>query len=336
MKKIVIVSVIFIMLVLLFTYSIGVEMRILQELTGNIEIVSDYGIRRIFLPNAKVENILEKRADYLINDFDSTPNSRDRVLAVTGVGYEKSRLVMFSPNKDMKLIMKDGPLKPAFSPDGGNIAFLSREHDESPKDSDLVELEYFLYVTNREGQLKRQISKRSFALYKPSWYPDSRRISISTWDCKIYIVNLKTGEENKIIEFGEAPSVSHDGKKIAYLSNEVDPILQNRIVNHRNMNRKEYHMILAEKGAKQKELVELGQYRLKHAIYIYDIESQKKTRVSDIVWIEQPVVWSPDDKYLLYNDRADVSNDIYVLDINSGKKEKISSENGRVMTWQLQ
>lgn len=218
---------------------------------------------------------------------------------------------------------------PSFSPDGKIIAYLFYKYEKEPKN--WIDDSY-LYLTKTDGSSDRQVSGLSYFIGKPSWFPDSRRLAIASKDYKVYIVNTETGEERKIIDFGIAPTISHDGKRIAYLSKDVDDSIKKKMIEYQLMSRKEYEETWMKKEDKREEM-EFSKLFLTNAIYLYDVDTGQSKKISDEGWIAQPAVWSPDDKYLVYNDRRAVVNDIFVLDVKTGEKEQLKGKHGRVMVW---
>jgi Tol biopolymer transport system component len=331
-KRYLILSAIVLALAISFTF-IARHNSFISELKGYVETVSDFGIRKISFPQITSKEIFKKRTDYFVYAFDTSPDGKNRVLAVEGVGYNLQRLVMYLSNNEMKTILsREIILGPNFSPDGSNIAYLSSA-DKTVGKGKKLNKDLFVYTIKPDGSSNRCDSNLPLDRFRTSWFPDGERLAASTNDLKIYIINTKNSEAKEIIDFGEAPAISHDGKKIAYLSNDVDASIKKKIIDYRNITEKEYQNIIAEKGTRQKELIELDQYSLKHSIYMYDVVTGKSKKLTEAVWIEQPVIWSPDDKYLLYNDRAYVSDDIYVVDLQTGQKKKITAETGTVMVW---
>ena len=97
------------------------------------------------------------------------------------------------------------------------------------------------------------------------------------------------------------------------------------------MTKEYYYQIYKKRG--DKEELKFSRNFTHYSIYIYDINTGKSTKVTKELPIENPVVWSPDDRYLSYNDRTFSRKDIYILDLQVGKSEKIPNVSGRVMTW---
>ncbi|AQR73386.1 amidohydrolase family protein [Sphingomonas sp. LM7] len=116
-------------------------------------------------------------------------------------------------------------VQPRFSPDGRRIAFTS---DRGGGDN--------IWVMNRDGSDKRQVTKEEFRLLnQPSWSPDGRYIaakkhfttgrSLGTGEVWLYHVSggggvmlVKRPNETHQKELGE-PIYAHDGKSIFYTRN---------------------------------------------------------------------------------------------------------------------
>jgi hypothetical protein len=125
----------------------------------------------------------------------------------------------------------------------------------------------------------------------------------------------------------------HYRKTIAYLSKEADAALKKKILDYRRMTVDEYERLEKERGDGFKEIEETSKALLHYGIYLYDLKSETSRKLTEELPIDLSVVWSPDDKYLLYNDEKFLGHDIHVLDIHTGKREKIASVNGALMAW---
>ncbi len=303
--------------------------KIMNRLTGYIETTFDGAIQKINLPTDKMEVPFKKYTNnYYVSRFDVSPDGKDKILEISEFRRfpEADLLVLFSNNKDFKILLsKNFARWPAFSPDGKTIAYLNGDPRKEPKKNWIPD--YNLYLINADGTSNRQISDLWLYITKPSWFPDGKRLAISTRDFKIYIINTETGEEKKIIDFGLAPSVSHDGKKIAYLSKDIDESVKNKMIEFQDM------PVDAVVEKDERATMEFSRLFLIYSFNIYDIETGKSKKLSKDFWVEERAIWSPDDRYLLFNDRRAVTNDIYVLDTKTGEAEEISSHKGRVMAW---
>lgn len=304
--------------------------KIMDKLSGHIEIVFDGSIQRIDLPSGQMKEIFAKNLNYYVISFDISLDGKERVLATSGDIGNPTRFVTLSKGNQLKtLLSKIFISSPSISPDGKSLAYLFHKYEREPKNwiGDL-----FLYLIKTDGSSDKKISKLSYRQDKPSWFPDGKRLAVGSKDLSIYIVDIETGLEQKIIDFGTAPAVSHDGKRIAYLSKEIDDSVKKKMIDFQNLSRKEYHETFMKKEDKREEL-EFAKLFLHYSIFLYDLETKQSKKITDELAIEQSVIWSPNDKYLLYNDETWYGNDIFVLDIATGEKEKIDDLHGRIMGW---
>jgi Tol biopolymer transport system component len=316
-----------VLIVLSIFYSTRTE-SMMNKLTGNIEILSDSNIFRVNLSSEEKEVILTKNKDYLISSFHTSPDIKMRVIATTGSVDDPTRLVLYSGNKRFETILKKVFVGyPSFSPDGKYIAYLKKDYNSNKWIDD-----WYLYLVNIDGSSDRQLTNLSLSNYRPSWFPDGEKLIVTSKNMSIFIVNAKTGEASKIINHGIAPSLSNDGKSIAYLSKEVDLETTNLINDYVNMS-KENYITASNDEEKSKNMNEIESFFFKNSIYIYNIESDEYKKLTEILPIEAPVLWSPKDKYLLFNDEKTLGHEIYVIDIETSAKKNLSSIKGEIMYW---
>lgn len=330
MKKVIIyIGVAAIAITLLLSVGLATNKSKLAGLSGCIEIVSDYGIERVCLPSGRTEAVLNKSPEYLVGTFDVSHDGTERVLAVLGYGGKPERLI-YLRNKSLKTILPKNFVRcPSFSPDSEYVAYLYHEYDG--KTQNWVD-DMFLYVIMPDGSSHRQVSKLSLNQHKPSWFPDRKRLALGTKDMKIVIVDIETGRERKIIDFGIAPTVSNDGKKIAYLSKEVEDSIKAKMVESRNLSKEHYEKFKMGRQGTSEE-IEFSKLFLHYSIYIYDMETGQSMKMTDELSIEKPVLWSADDKHLLYNDEKSLGHEVYALHIETREKAKIEGVNGELMAW---
>ena len=306
--------------------------HIVDRCTGYIEIVSNSHMEGFRLPSGPSERIAIAPGA-LVDDFDVSRDGRGR--AITIAGYDDFNLLIYSDNNKANTISSKAFIKnPAFSPDGKRIAYLQRnKSDPGNRLQEAWIKDWYLYLIAADGSANRQQSALGFARFKPSWFPDGKRLAISTKDYKIYIIDVETKQETKIVEFGYAPTVSHDGAKILYLSHDIAEPIMKRIIAHLRMKTGEYEKIMSSQSKAKTDLLEIEEYQLKHSLYLYDMATQTSKKITDEVWVEEPALWSPDDSCLIYNDRSYVNNRIFLLDAKTGRREQLQGKEGRIMVW---
>jgi Tol biopolymer transport system component len=192
--------------------------------------------------------------------------------------------------------------QPRFSPDGNRIAFTS---DRGGGDN--------IWIMNRDGSDKRQLSKEDFRLLnQPSWSPDGRFIaakkhfttgrSLGTGEIWLYHVSggagvllVKRPNEQHQKELGE-PIFAPDGRHIYYTRNITPgPIFQYAQDSNRQI----------------------------FDIESYDIETGKtETAVSGVGGSVRPTP-SPDGQKIAFVRRERTQSKLYVKDLSTGEERKI-------------
>ena len=171
-------------------------------------------------------------------------------------------------NKKQLTSGQTGYWMPAFSPDGKQIAYVSR-----------LPIEMNIHVMNVDGTNQHQITSTGINM-APSWSPDGTKIAFAHMDpggrvLDIWLMNAG-GTEKEVLTFSlnhnvdnNVPTWSPDGQKIAFTSNRNG-----------------------------------GRYQLWTVNLSDSTLNQLTTAYFDSVtgqWIEQKVpAWSPDGKYIAY------------------------------------
>lgn len=107
-------------------------------------------------------------------------------------------------------------MRPAWSPDGSTIAFMSDRHAEV--DTNLIgtddgDLE--IYLMERDGSNVRRLTECAETAGGPAWSPDGQRIAFS---CRgLWVMNADGRNQRRLInDFGFRPAWSPDGSQIAF------------------------------------------------------------------------------------------------------------------------
>jgi len=317
------------LLMLSIACSANRSLGVCNNLTGYIEVVSDFGLKRVEFPSCKETPIINKRdVDFFIRDFDILPDGSERIISGDPFKGEFIKKTMLSTDKARNLIIDYKHLMyPSFSPQGNDVAYLLRQYKRGQK---RIMHHFHLALTDKKYSYSKLISNLPLNHFKPSWLPDGKRVVVSTLDFKIYIVNIRNKTMEKIINFGENAVVSNNGKWVAYLSKESNETMKKAYISYRNLTDIEFSNADDDK---RKKLDEIGGYLRYFSIFLYDIETGENRKLTKEFNIEQSFVWSPDDKYIVFNDRRYVNEDIYILEIKTGKVDKIKGISGKVMAW---
>jgi len=327
------------LLVILSVYTIrAMGIKHMNNLSGCIEILVDYSITRIDFSTGKAKEIFSKsnninKGNYLIS-FDISADGKERILETTGSVDNPPRLLLYRDDKYLKTVLEKVFLRlPSFSPDGKFIAYLYTPYEKERKN---WHDDHYLYLIKTDGSSDKNISELSCDIQKPSWFPNGKKIVVGSKDLSIYVIDVDNGTDKKIIDFGIAPAVSHDGKKIVYLSKN-DASAGTKMANYQKITMKEYQDIYMNKKDKQEEM-EVAKLFQSYSFFIYDVASGKSRKITDELFVKQssPLIWSPDDNFILYTDFEWEHHEAYAINVETRERQKVTSLQGIAMIWRPQ
>lgn len=302
---------------------------ILKNTNGHAEVVLDSTVYRINFPALNSAIILNKNIKYIFDSFDISPSSKDILIAANPLSGDEALILLSSDGLYLRsLISKKFIRNPAYSPEGKLIAFLSSED----RSDDSYIPNWYVYTIGVNDGVAKKVFSIPVSPYTPSWDPSGKQIFVTSKDRSIYSVDIISGNYSKIIEYGLAPTVSNSGSYIAYLSSTVNDDQKKLLKEYVNMTSDEYVLAMKDK-IKSKKISEIEELQNNNSIIIYDRKIKKSTILTERLSLEDRVLWSPDDNYLIYNDEKRLNRDIYVIDIETGKTELVSTINGKIMTW---
>lgn len=181
---------------------------------------------------------------------------------------------------------------PSFSPDGTQIAFILGNQDDSMVCGTL-------HVMDADGNNIRQLNEKAFTALPMSWSPDGKSI-IYTEGCSfsgdLESIDVATGDIHKIQSAGvlwaQYPVWSPDGKQIAYLTYSTED----------------------------------------SDIAIADPTTDDPPAIIDDDLNNSAPSWSPDGKQVVFFGGDEVSGNLYIADIETGKIHQLTHDTDRLNT----
>ena len=180
----------------------------------------------------------------------------------------------------------------SWSPDGENIAFWSNRNPDT-QSMDLSILE------PRKGTMRVLLHKATFygTPFTPSWSPDSRRLLFTSIDGYVSVIDAATLAVAKVVK-GDAPSWSPDGRTIIY---------REGVPHSRDPGERLRYYAVNPDGSNRR--------------LVFDGETETWNAGS----VTQPVVWSPESRYILFFKTYDPMfganfSKIYILDTANNKR----------------
>ena len=176
---------------------------------------------------------------------------------------------------------------PSISPDGSRIAFVSC-HGRAG-------ISQQIWIMNLDGSNLQQLTFPPSTGAFPSWYPDGRRILVSTWngsDGNVISVDADTREQKVIMKIGRdsmGPELSPDGRQGVMFFSE------NGIIN----------------------------------TWVLDMETGQKKQITFDKEMAAYPSWSPDGKFIAYQIARGEDNGIFILPSTGGAPTQITPIHGQ-------
>ena len=155
------------------------------------------------------------------------------------------------------------------------------------------EYQYRLVVADYDGENEAIVMESADPIMSPAWSPDSRRVAYVSFEgnkSAIYVQQLRTGSRIKASGdpgINGAPAFSPDGRKLVVTLGGIDGNLD---------------------------------------IYVLDLTSREKKRLTTHRAIDTEGTWSPDGRYIYFTSDRAGGPQIYRVSVNGGTPERITFE----------
>ncbi len=153
--------------------------------------------------------------------------------------------------------------------------------------------QYRLVVADYDGENEATVMESSDPIMSPAWSPDSRRLAYVSFEgskSAIYVQQLRSGNRIKVSSdpgINGAPAFSPDGRKLVVTLGGVDGNLD---------------------------------------IYVLDLASKQKKRLTTHRAIDTEGTWSPDGRYIYFTSDRAGGPQIYRIGANGGTPERVTFE----------
>jgi Tol biopolymer transport system component len=232
--------------------------------------------------------------------------------------------VMNADGSDQRLFLSNRwalDAMPAWSPDGGQMAWASRDRG---KDFEICVVSVTVNLEPIDGEAARRLMDNEFDDLHPTWSADGRRIAFYSKrdsDTEIYVIDADGTNERQLTDNqanDEDPAWSQDGTHIAFISRrdgdyEIYAMLPDgsdqRPLTDNDAN--EWSPAWSPDGT---QIAFVSDRDGKRHLYVMDADGRDPRRLTSAsyAWNDDPA-WSPDGTQIAFRSNRDGHVDVYVM-----------------------
>lgn len=217
-------------------------------------------------------------------------------------------------------------ISPAWSPDGGRVAYVSFE-DRKP----------VIYMQDLVSGKRRVIANEKGSNSAPSWSPDGSRLAIAlskSGNTQVYIVNADGSGVRRVSNssgIDTEPQFSADGQSLYFTSDRSGgPQIYKMSAAGGNATRvtfKGNYNISPRVSPDGKTLAWISQREGSFSLYAMDLASGQEMRLAD--GATEPS-FSPNGKYIMYANKGGGRTTLAVVSVDGRVKQRLSTKAGNI------
>lgn len=251
--------------------------------------------------------------------------SRIAYVSETSRGKGKEIHVMDYDGSRVRRITANGSinLSPSWSPDGKQIAFVSYQSGEP-----------MLMIMSNSGDVRRAFPQKGELNSAPSWSPDGRLLAFSSsrdGNAEIYLMKVSNQKLTRLTRhpgIDTAPTWSPNGREIAFTSDRSGrPQIYVMDAEGANVRRITYDVSYCDSPtwSQHGQIAFTARVPGGFDIFVKDLNSGVQNQVTRNSGINETPRWSPDGRHLIFASNRTGSFDIYTMDADGERVQRLTS-----------
>lgn len=258
-----------------------------------------------------------------------------RIAYITKVGRDYQLEISDSDGEGRQIALRSNEpiISPAWSPDGGKVAYVSFEAKKP-----------VVYVQDLVTKQRTVVANFKGSNSAPSWSPDSSKLAVALSRdglTQVFVVNADGSNLRRLSNsngIDTEPQFSADGQSIYFTSDRSGgPQIYRMGANGGDARRVTFngsYNISPRLSPDGKTLAYISRRDGKFQLYALDLASGQEQRLSDTVKDESPS-FSPNGKYLMYATQSGGRGTLAVVSVDGRVKYRLTMQSGdiREPTW---
>ncbi len=240
---------------------------------------------------------------------------RGKAKEIHVMDYDGSRIKRITANGSINL-------SPAWSPDGKQVAFVSYRSGTP-----------MLMILSDTGEEKRAFPQQGELNSAPSWSPDGRLLAFSSsrdGNAEIYVMKVSNQKLTRLTRhpgIDTSPTWSPNGREIAFTSDRSGrPQIYVMDAEGANVRRITYDVSYCDSPTWSQDgrIAFTARVPGGFDIFVKDLTSGVQNQITRASGINETPRWSPDGRHLVFASNRTGSFDIYTMDADGGRVQRLT------------